>query len=57
MRKETEIKVKELIKLNSHGRKMVKNDERIEEIADKFPDEYTNEHEYIEFQEGISELI
>ena len=29
----------------------------IEEIADKFPDQYSNEQEYIEFQEYIQFLV
>lgn len=57
MTNKTKTKVKELLELNSHGRKMFHADERIEEIADRFPEEYSNEQEYIEFQEEIDKMI
>lgn len=32
-------------------------DSRIEEIADKYPDQYRNDQEYVEFQMEIANLI
>lgn len=33
------------------------DDSRIEEIADRFPEEYSTEQEYVEFQLKIAKMI
>jgi len=57
MKQITKEKVLLDIELENTVRKMTTDDARIEYIADKYPNEYTNEQEYIEFQEEIAELI
>ena len=55
MKEETRREVVNLIALNN-----IQNpdDERIETcIADRFPEEYTNEAEYIQFQEQIANIV
>jgi len=48
-------KIQKLIELNQITEK---DDERIGPcIADRFPDQYDNEQEYIEFNEAITALI
>lgn len=55
MKEKTKKEVKGLIQLNNITNP---NDERIETcIADRFPEEYKNEQEYISFQVEISEMI
>lgn len=46
--------IKRLIMLNNVYES---DDPKIEEIADRFPDAYGNEQEYVEFQRDISLLV
>ncbi|MHA1840429.1 MAG: hypothetical protein ACTSYW_00495 [Candidatus Heimdallarchaeota archaeon] len=45
------------IELENSARKMTSDDSRIESIADKYPNEYSCEQEYVEFQIEIAKLI
>jgi len=54
MKTKTITKIKEMI----IQEKIYNSDSgRIEEIADKFPEEYTNDQEYVSFQKQISDLV
>jgi hypothetical protein len=55
MKEETKKEIRRLIVLNVITKS---DDEKIETcIADRFPEEYENESEYISFQEEIGELV
>lgn len=55
MKDEIRKKIKELIILN--GLLNDATDERIKEIAIRFPDEYSDDQAFVEFQEAIAEMI
>jgi hypothetical protein len=57
MKKETKNEIQKLIALRNESKEMTTDDPRIEDIADRFPNEYTTESEYISFQEEIAEMI
>ena len=54
MKEETRKEVKKLIELNEITKK---DSPTIEEIADRFPDEYFNDQGYVAFQQEIAEMI